>query len=306
MNPTKLPNQKTLTWLTSLILLLTIVAAGAGIFWSGGGQPYTFESLHGQTVTIYGKGLYRYESLSVAMQAIPQDIVTLVIGVPMLVIALLAARTGSLRGRLLLAGTLGYFLYTYASYAFSASYNPMFLVYIALLTLSLYAFVLAMLGIDVNNLPAHISERLPRRGLSVLLFLMGAFLCFLHLSRLIPPLFKEATPQIIETYTTDVIAAMDLGLIAPTAFLAGILLWRKQSWGYLLAALLMIKGFTLATAVSAMAFSQWLAGVPVTLPELTIFPLLTAGVIYMTVRLVANIKETTLETISLYKETANV
>ncbi len=291
MNTNPHNHRNTLTWLSALILLLTLIAAGAGLFWPGSGQSYVFHSIYGKDVTIYGKGLYRFDSLSIAMQAIPQDIVTLIVGVPMLVIALLMYRTGSLRGRLLFAGTLGYFLYTYASYAFGASYNPMFLVYIALFTLSLYAFVLAMLGLDIQYLTAHVSERLPRRGIAILFFVMAAFLCFMHLGRLVPPLFNGTVPEVIETYTTDAVAVLDLGLIMPAAILAGILLWRKQPWGYLLAALLLIKGFTLATAVSAMAIGQKLAGVAVTLPELIMFPLLTAFIIYMTFRLMGNIVE---------------
>jgi hypothetical protein len=41
-------------------------------------------------------------------------------------------RRGSLRGRLLLIGILTYFLYVYASIAFGAAYNALFLVYVGL------------------------------------------------------------------------------------------------------------------------------------------------------------------------------
>ncbi len=68
--------------LSILIAVLACIASGAGIFWQGAGESFAFTSLHGETVTIYGHGLYRYDSLSYAAQAIAQDVVTMILGVP--------------------------------------------------------------------------------------------------------------------------------------------------------------------------------------------------------------------------------
>ena len=54
------------------------------------------------------------------------------------VLASLASATG------LLSGVLGYFLYTYASYLFGVAYNQLFLLYAALVALSLFAFIGAL------------------------------------------------------------------------------------------------------------------------------------------------------------------
>lgn len=62
------------------------------------------------TFEIQGRGLYRYDSVSYASQAIGQDVVTL------LVAGLILARKGSLHGRLLPVGTLFFFLYTSRSW----------------------------------------------------------------------------------------------------------------------------------------------------------------------------------------------
>jgi hypothetical protein len=55
------------------------------------------------------------------------DAVTLVLGLPAPIFSLLCYQRGSMRGGLLLAGTLGYFLYNYGSMAFGAAYNQLFL-----------------------------------------------------------------------------------------------------------------------------------------------------------------------------------
>ena len=61
---------------------------------------------------LVGQGRYRYDTISAATQEIGQDRVTLIIGIALLITGMVLSRTGSIRGRLLLTGGLGYFLYT--------------------------------------------------------------------------------------------------------------------------------------------------------------------------------------------------
>lgn len=97
---------------------------------------------------MYGSGIYKNDSLSAAAQAIAQDGVTLVVGIPLLLVSLLLSLRGTIRGRLLLAGALGYFTYTYASYCFLAMYNDLFLVYVLLFSGSLFAFILVFRSVE--------------------------------------------------------------------------------------------------------------------------------------------------------------
>ncbi len=54
--------------------------------------------------------------------------------------------------------------------AFRAAFNPLFLVYGALFSASLFAFVLALTGIDLQTLPAHLAPQMPRRTIAAFLF----------------------------------------------------------------------------------------------------------------------------------------
>ncbi len=258
-----------------LIALLALVAAAAGVFWQTAGQPFTVQTLRGETVTIAGQGLYYYDTVAGVAQLRAGDVVTLVLGIPLLLVATALYARGSLRGRLLLAGTLGYFLYTYASLSFLTAYNPLFLVYVALFSLSLFAFVLSLLSVDVQALADHFSATLPRRGIAALLFLVAGFLLLAWLGRIVPALLANKPPVGLESYTTLVIQALDLGVIAPTAILAGVLLLRRQPWGYLLASVMLIKGLTMGTAVSAMGIGMMLAGAATSPVELGVFLLIT-------------------------------
>jgi hypothetical protein len=181
---------------------------------------------------------------------------------------------GSLRGRLLLTGTLAFFLYTYMSMSMLTAYNSLFLVYVALFGLSLYAFILSMLSFDLADLPRHFSPQLPRGWIAGVLFAMGAFLFLAWMGRIIPPLMENATPT-LENTTTMVIQAMDLVLIMPLAILSGILLLRRTAWGYLLASVTVLKGLTMALAVSTMGVNMALNGVSDSSVLLIIFLVLT-------------------------------
>jgi len=278
-----------LRWLVTAIFLLALGAAGAGLFWSGEGQPYPFTSARGEAVMLAGRGLYRYDTVSLAAQEQANDLITLVLGLPLLAVSARLAWRGSLRGGLLLAGTLGFFLYTYLSMAMYAAYNPLFLVYVALLTLSLFAFVLCLMSFETAALPGRFSERLPRRAIATLLFAAGGFLLLAWLGRILPPLFQGQTPA-LENATTLVIQAMDLGLVAPASFLAGVLLLRRRPWGYLLAAVLLMKFLTMGAAVSSMGLNMLRVGVPVSPMELGFFPALTLANAVLAVLLLRSVR----------------
>jgi len=250
---------RSLLILSSLIAILALVASAGGVFWDGDGQSFEFTSLRGQTVEIYGRGLYKYDSMSIVTQAKAQDTITLVLAIPLLVAAIIWSGKGKLRGKLLHLGILSYFLYTYASYCFLSAYNPFFLLYVTLFSMSLFAFVLAFIQIDVQALPAHIHD-LPRRGIVTFYFCVGVFLAFMWLGLTVPTIFDGSAPEALESYTTLVIQALDLGIIVPLAILTGLLLLQEKPWGYVLSAVILIKGLTLGTAVFAMAIAQIRAG----------------------------------------------
>ncbi|MBN1665864.1 MAG: hypothetical protein JW862_02205, partial [Anaerolineales bacterium] len=167
--------KSTLKWLIPLIFGLTLVATLAGL-WPGEGMPYSLTNFRGEEITINARGLYYWDTVSSAAQMQANDLVMLVMGLPLLGVSFWLTLRGSLRGRLLLTGTLGFILYTYITMCFGAAYNKFFLVYVALFSLSLFAFILSMMAFDLKTLPAHFSEKLPRKWIAGLLYFAAAFL----------------------------------------------------------------------------------------------------------------------------------
>ena len=283
-------HQSTLKILIPLIAVLALFAAGMGLFYNTSGQSYPYTNQRGEAVMIHGHGLYFYDTVSSAAQMQGNDLITLAVGLPLLAIATWLAFHGSLRGRLLLTGTLGFFLYTYMSMSMLAAYNALFLVYVALFALSLYAFILGMLSFDLSTLAQQFSPRLPRGWIAGMLFVIGGFLMLAWLGRIIPDLFSNL-PATLENTTTRVIQAMDLGLITPMAVLAGILLLRRSPWGYLLASVFVMKAITMGLGVSAMGINQALTGAPESIGIVVPFLVITLVNLVVAVLLLKNVNE---------------
>ena len=284
-------NQKSISILVFFISNLSIVATSYAIFSNQGPGGYQYKSIFGETVSVYGKGLYKHDSVAMAVQAIAQDYVTLFFGVPLLILSLYLFRKGLLKGHLLLTGTLGYFLYTYASYSFLSMFNSFFLIYVLLMSASFFAFTLAMMSFEVAKLPQSFNEKLPVN-------LIGGFLLFasfvfglMWLGKIVQPLINH-TPVIgIDHYTTLVIQALDLGFVVPVGFVSGLLLIKRKPFGYLLGPVIIIKDITLLTALSAMVFLQIQAGVKVSLAVVILVLLLNIFAIYLMVLILKNVKE---------------
>jgi hypothetical protein len=291
-------SQRILNILVVAILILAMLAAGGGLFWPSAGEPFEFTTVMGERVEITGSGVYRFDPTFGSVQAQAQDAVTLFIGVPVLAAALVLANRGSLRGRILLTGVLGYFLYTYTTAAFGVSFNPLFLVYVALFGLSIFAVLLAAARVDLPSLPAHCAQGFPRRGIIALCFGTAAFLAVAWLGRIVPDLFSGKPPYGLESYTTLFIQVMDLGLVVPLAVLSGILLWKRTPLGYLLATALLIKGASLGLALAAMIVNAVKTGMDANPVETVVFVLLAAVMLLLSGKTMNSIQEEVREVVA--------
>ncbi|GIV65262.1 MAG: hypothetical protein KatS3mg046_522 [Bellilinea sp.] len=275
--------------LVPLILLLALIAAGGGLF-PASGQPFTVVNFRGEEVTINARGLYYWDTLSSAAQMQANDAVTLFLALPLLTISFWLAQKGSLRGGLLMTGTLGFILYTYITMCFGAAYNPFFLIYVALFSLSLFAFVLSMMSFDVETLPARFSQKLPRKWIAGLLLFVAAFLSLAWIGRIAQTFTPGAIPT-LENTTSMFIQAMDLGIVVPVCLLSAVLLLRRSSWGYLLASVGLVKFLTLGTAVSLMGLNMARVGVPISPVELIVFSSMGLAGIITTFILLKNVMD---------------
>src|SRR5690349_2171557 len=168
--------QPALNWLVLLIAILAAITAGIGLFSTSGDGPFQFTTLHNETVAIYGKGLYRFDTPLIAIGYRVSDGFTLIAGIPLLLISFWMDWRGSIRGKILLTGTLLFFLYNYGSLALGAAYNNLFILYIVLIVATFLGGIGLLMSFDWQMFPKLFSARVPRRGISIFFIVSGVAL----------------------------------------------------------------------------------------------------------------------------------
>lgn len=173
-------------------------------------------------------GLYRDNAWVVSIYR-GTDWVTLLLVVPVLIASLRLARRGSLRARLVLAGTLYYVFYNNVYYQFTA-FNRFFLVYVAIFVLSAAALIAVLLGTNAGRVAA--SDRV-RKPVSLAMFAMAAILAVMWIGQNILFIADGKVPQLIADTggITHMVAALDLTLIVPLLALGAAWLWKGRPWG---------------------------------------------------------------------------
>ena len=265
-------NSKTIKTLVILIILFSAIAAATGIFYTEGQGSFEYESIRGESVMIYGKGLYEHMSADVAIQGIAQDYVTLFIAIPILILSLIMSIKGSLRARIVLTGTLGYFLVTYLFYMTMGMYNYMYLVYLVLLGLTFFAFTILMMDLVRVNLKEQVDKSLPRKFISGFLIFNTIAIALLWLNVVLPPLIDGSIyPDSLDHYTTLIVQGFDLGLLLPICFVAAVLFLKQKPMGYLIVPVYLGFLSLLMTALTAKLIAMAMHNVNV-IPAIFIIP----------------------------------
>jgi hypothetical protein len=212
-----------------------------------------------------------------------QDLITLIIGIPVLMGSLYLIQKNSLKGSLIWMGTLFYFLYSYASMSFLASYNQLFLVYVALFSLSLYTFIYGLLSLNVKTIKESISPGKTSKIAGAFLIFSGAMVALMWVKMIVDSLLTGIAPAALESYTTLVIQALDIGVVFPAMLIAGILIIKGKEWGYALVSILLIKASLMGTALLSMIFFMAQNGVIPATGQVIFFAIITVSGILISI-----------------------
>ncbi len=158
------------------------------------------------------------------------DFVNLFVFAPLLVIAIILARKGTGGGRLFWLGIQALVTYDYVYYPLAVAYDRYFLIYLAILGLSMYSFISGMGAID----PSRYSDRLPGRRTGILCrAMMTVFAAILALLWIGLSVHFILTGE-LKMQVTQMVSTFDLLLICTPVLLSVAWLSRGQARGYVL------------------------------------------------------------------------
>jgi hypothetical protein len=258
--------------LSTVIAVLTIAASAGGLFIDD---------------------LYRDNPFATAAWR-GTDLVTLVVAAPLLVGSLILARRGSVRAQLIWLGMLDYMLYNYAYYLFGTAFNGFFLIYVALLTLSMLALIFALARVDVQAVTRFFRARTPVRWIAGYLVFVAAGIGGLWIAQSLSFVVTGEVPEFITkvAHPTSIVFALDLSLVVPFLILGAVWLGGRRGGGYVLAAIMSVKGTVYMLALAAVSVAAERAGFPEATAELPLWGLLSAGFLVAAVVLLGNVRLT--------------
>ena len=174
---------------------------------------------------LYPTIIYPHEGLQEAF--IPNDVVNLIIGVPILLGSMWLAYRGRLIGLLFWPGALFYVFYTYVVYLLSLPLNAAFLLDLTLVSLSAYTMIGLVACIDGKKVQDQLGGVVPERAGGAIL--SGLALLFLiRAGMVMVNAILDGTPLVAAEIALN---AADF-LIAPAWVIGGIMLWQRKALGY--------------------------------------------------------------------------
>ncbi|MEA2635955.1 MAG: hypothetical protein QOH92_2722 [Chloroflexota bacterium] len=162
-------------------------------------------------------------------------LVIFAIAVPTLIIAMLATSRGSLRALIIWLGAAAYLLYNSLVLLVLTPANRLFLLYVAMLSLSIWSISALIRQIDVGALRDRFSLGLPARGIAIYTAVIVLLNALIWLRGIVPTIFASGSPAFLNGtgVATNIVYVQDLAFWLPLMAAAAIWLYRRKPWGYL-------------------------------------------------------------------------
>jgi hypothetical protein len=213
------------------IAILAVIAASVGIFGS-----------------VYREGAWFIS------QMIGQDVFTLVVAVGLFIVPFIENK----KAKLVQGGFFAYMVYTYVFYAFAVQFNVLFLVYVALCSLSVLGLLLVFRQISGFSLKD--SKGWALKGSSIYLIVVCLILSLLWLGDIIGRLLGK---PMLDTPTGEPLTPvyiLDLGFVIPACLYGAIQSLRKKFWGTILTAAMLVMVATMGFALMGMTIGLYAYG----------------------------------------------
>jgi hypothetical protein len=169
-----------------------------------------------------------YPSDELRQTFLPNDVVNLAIGVPILLISMWLTRRGKLIGLLFWPGALFYVFYNYIAYVFGMPFNIVLPLNLALATLSVYTTIGLIASTDGNAIKDALNGKVSERfgggvvaGFGIL-FAIRVFVVMVGALTSQAPIAATEFPVLIADF-----------MVSPAFIIGGVLLWQRRVLGYL-------------------------------------------------------------------------
>lgn len=168
-----------------------------------------------------------YPSAELLEGLMPNDVINLVVGVPILLISIWLARSGKLIGLLLWPGALVYTFYNYLAYVFVLPLNLIYLLGLILVTLCAYTLFTLIACIDASAVQEKLAGKVRERLAGGIIAVFGIIFAGRVIVLVSGALFNQTPIDSI-----DLAVMVSDFMIAPAMVIGGVLLWQHKPLGF--------------------------------------------------------------------------
>jgi hypothetical protein len=174
---------------------------------------------------VYRETIYPTDEL--LEMIMPNDVINLVVGVPLLLVSMWLAQRGMLVGLLLWPGALVYSFYNYLAYIFVVPLNLSYLLGLILVTLCAYTLIVLVSNIDAEAVQGQLTGKVPERLTGGIATAFGILFAGRVIVMVVGALINGTSIDSIEL----AVMVSDF-VITPAMVIGGVMLWQRRPLGY--------------------------------------------------------------------------
>lgn len=253
-----------------VIIVLTVFITIFGICSFQTNCSYNVLNQYGETIKLWGAGVYAHDSYFKAPIFIGSDFTILIVVVPLMIYGLFRRkRKSKIDLYINRFAEMSLLLYYAASIAFGVTYNYLCLAYIALFGFSFY-YVCFLFGklYNIQYTKSDVCTYQVTKGMKVYLIVAGLSLFVAWLPDIISSFVNHTTLELIEVYTTEITYVLDMGIISPLMFVTLYMLKKNKFIGYVLLRMILRVCMGIGILLPMQTVFQLMAGITIPLPAL--------------------------------------
>jgi hypothetical protein len=179
-------------------------------------------------------------------------LVMLVVALPLLLGSAVLARRGHVRAVLPWLGAVAFLTYNAVMLLLGTPYNALFLLYVAIGSLSVWTTIALLHSLDVTAFAGRFAPDLPVRGLAGYVWVICGLNASLWLRGAVPGLAATGTPDFLvgTGLTTSPTYLQDLMFWLPLMFVAAWWLWHRQAWGFVIVGAMLVQWVVEAVCIA--------------------------------------------------------
>lgn len=254
----------------SLMILLTLVITILGILSFNMNHSYYINNQYGDSIKIWGYGIYKHDSYFKVPIFVGSDVTMLVFVVPSLIYALIKViKEENLENLIRALGVCCLILYYSVSIAFGVTYNKIHLIYIGLVTLSFFGVCLLLAKLHkISILKSNSYSYKTTKPMEIFLLVSGIAVFIAWLPEIIASLVKGTSLSLIEVYTTEITYVLDMGIIGPLMIITFVLIRNKKFMGYILLRMSFLVCVGVGIMLPVQSIFQIISGYPLSVGEI--------------------------------------